>query len=236
MSSTPGRRSRTHNQPTQAEKVSSPSQAEPVEKLWTRRGVEDVYFQREAQLTWWSVLGGIAVAALLTRLESLPGEFGAGRWYVVFYLLATCLAIINAWVQTAWGSLVLKWPISIPTSITIFIHGISLSVAALYITRPAIWYAALSRVLLTHQFDQWYFSKSGAWIAMPRERVDQLRKNSLFYSFMAIFGIASSIFLAMQPVFMAELGGGIIALLLAIGALVLQHVGMAEEKRRLGVA
>jgi hypothetical protein len=236
MSSTSGRRSKKLNQPAQTKGDSTPISPEHVEKMWAARGVEDVYFQREAQLTWWSVLGGIAVAALLTRLDSLPAEFKAGRWYVAFYLLATCLVIINAWVQTAWGSLVLKWPISIPTSTTIFIHGICMSVAALYITRPAIWYASISVVLLAHQFDQWYFSKTGAWIAMPEERVAQFRKNSLIYSVMVIFGIASSIYLGLKPSFMAELCFGIIALLLSIGTLVLQHRGMVEEKRRLGVA
>ena len=32
------------------------------DSLWTQRGIEDVYFLREAQVNFWSILGGIAVA------------------------------------------------------------------------------------------------------------------------------------------------------------------------------
>jgi len=109
----------------------SPGNENHSEKLWAARGVEDVYFQREAQVTWWSVLGGIAVAALLTELDTLLFAFNMGKWYFSLYFLATCLVIINSWVQTVWGSLVLKWPISISTSISGFFQGILLSVAAL---------------------------------------------------------------------------------------------------------
>jgi len=39
----------------------------PPNKLWTQRGDDDVAYQRQAQVTWWTLLGGIAVGALLTQ-------------------------------------------------------------------------------------------------------------------------------------------------------------------------
>jgi len=94
-------------------------------ELWTRRGYDDVAFQRQAQVTWWTLLGGIAVGALLTQFESLLVAVRNGHWYYLLYFLATCFVIINAWAQVAWGALALYWPISVPTSIFVFMGGLS---------------------------------------------------------------------------------------------------------------
>ena len=104
---------------------------ETKESLWAARGMDDVFFQREAQVTWWSVMVGIAVGALLTRLEALLLEFQNGHWYFALYFLAICCIIINSWVQTAWGSLVLRCPISIPFASSLFFQGLFMSVASL---------------------------------------------------------------------------------------------------------
>ena len=216
--------------------TTSPSNEETAEKLWLRRGAEDVAFQREAQVTWWSVLGGIAVAALLTELDSLPVAIRSGRWYVALYFLSTCLVIVNSWVQTAWGSLILKWPISISTSISLFVLGISMSVAALNITRPAIWYAAMSVLLMTGLFNQLVFSKNHAWVALSADLVGKVHASVWMYVGMTIFGIALSIFLAWQPGAIAEMIAGIIAFVITMFTLIRQHIEMSEEKQRMGIA
>ena len=207
-----------------------------TEKLWVRRGAEDVAFQREAQVTWWSVLGGIAVAALLTELDSLPVAFRSGRWYVALYFLSTCLVIVNSWVQTAWGSLILKWPLSISTSISLFFLGISMSVAALNITRPALWYAAMSVVLLTGLYNQLVFSKNHAWVALSADLVGKVHASAWMYVAMTVFGIVSSIYLALRPSPGAETGWGITAFVITVLTLIRQHFEMTEEKRRMGIA
>lgn len=207
-----------------------------TEKLWVRRGAEDVAFQREAQVTWWSVLGGIAVAALLTELDSLPVAFRSGRWYVALYFLSTCLVIVNSWVQTAWGSLILKWPLSISTSISLFFLGISMSVAALNITRPALWYAAMSVVLLTGLYNQLVFTKNHAWVALSADLVGKVHASAWMYVAMTVFGIVSSIYLALRPSPGAETGWGITAFVITVFTLIRQHFEMIEEKRRMGIA
>lgn len=205
------------------------------EKLWASHGVEDVYFQREAQVTWWTILGGIAVGAILTRLESIPAALKAGQWYVLLYLLATLLIIINSWVQTTWGSLVLRWPLSIPTAVFISIQGISMSVAGLNASKPALWYTAISVVLVTAVLNQWSFSRTNAWANLPGELVKRAKTGILIYCFMCIFAVASSILLALTGGKTLEMTWGIIALVVSILALVWQHIGMSAEKRMMGI-
>ena len=209
---------------------------ESAERLWLRRGAEDVAFQREAQITWWSVLGGIAVAALLTELDSVSLAFQSGKWYVPLYFLSTCLVIVNSWVQTAWGSLILKWPISISTSMSLFVLGLSMSVAALNITQPAIWYAAMTVVLLTGLFNQLVFSKNHAWVALSTDLVGRVHASVWMYVGMTVFGVASSIYLALRPGTRAEMGWAIIAFVITVVTIVRQHVEMTAEKRRMGIA
>lgn len=207
-----------------------------TEKLWLERGSEDVFFQREAQITWWSVLGGIAVAALLTKLDAVPLAFKVGQWHVTLYFLATCLVIVNSWVQTAWSSLILKWPISISTSLSLFFLGIALAVAALNITQPVIWYAAMSVVLLTGLFNQVVFSKNHAWVALTAELVNKTRVSAWIYVGMTCFAIIYTIYLEMHPSRIAEVSGGIIAFLVSVFTLIRQHLEMKEEKQRMGIA
>lgn len=213
-----------------------PFDEETTEKLWVRRGAEDVAFQREAQVTWWSVLGGIAVAALLTEMDSLPVAFRSGRWYLALYFLSTCLVIVNSWVQTAWGSLILKWPLSLSTSTSLFFLGISLSVAGLNITRPAVWYAAMSVVLLTGLYNQLVFSKNHAWVALSADLLRKVNASAWMYVGMTVFGIASSIYLALRPSPGAETGWGITAFVITVLTLIRQHFEMTEEKHRMGIA
>ncbi len=211
------------------------SQEKPVEKLWASRGVEDVYFQREAQVTWWTILGGIAVGAVLTRLESVPVAIRAGQWYVLIYLLATLLVIINSWVQTTWGSLVLRWPISIPTSLLIFFQGIAMSVAGLSINTPALWYSAISVVVITALLNQWSFSRTHAWDNLPEPLVIRAKTGIKIYGYICIFTFMMSVLLAFVSSQLLEMILSIIALLVALMALVWQHIGMTEEKRMMGI-
>jgi hypothetical protein len=123
----------------------------------------------------------MAVAALLTELDSVPLGVEAGRWGVALYFLATCLVIVNSWVQTARASLILKWPISISTSLSLFFLGLSLSVASLNVTQTTTWHAAMSVVLLTGLFNQQVFTKNHAWIAFPPELVDRAHARAWMY-------------------------------------------------------
>ena len=236
MSTSPTRRSKVRKNTAQRRNATLASKEESGEQLWKARGAEDVFFQREAQITWWSVLGGIAVAALLTRIDSLPLAFKSGQWHVALYFLATCLVIVNSWVQTAWGSLILKWPLSISTSLSLFFLGISLSVASLNITQPMIWYAAMSVVLLTGLYNQRVFAKSHAWVAFSTDLVKQTHTSVWIYISMTLFAIAYTVYLVLRPSALAEITGGIIALVVSAFTLIRQHLEMVAEKQKMGIA
>lgn len=208
----------------------------PPSKLWTRRGEDDVAYQRQAQVTWWTLMGGIAVGALLTQFEALLAAVKSGQWYYLLYFLATCFVIITAWAQTSWGALVLYWPISVPTSIFIFLGGLSQSLAALTITRPALWTAFVAGVLLSALLMQLTFMRQEGWVAMPKVAIQRAIVGIWIYGFLILVVIGVSIYLFIFPTRWAELTFGVVALVLSIFALYWQHLGMVEEKKRMHIA
>lgn len=205
-------------------------------RLWTRRGEDDVAYQRQAQVTWWTMLGGIAVGVLLTQFESLLEAVKNGQWYYLLYFLATCFVIINAWAQTAWGALVLYWPISVPTSIFIFMGGLSQSLAALNITRPAWWTASIAIVILSALLIQLTFMRQEGWVAMPKAAIKRVIVGIWIYGILILITLGISIYLFIFPTPRAELTWAVVALLLSILALYWQHLGMKEEKNRMHIA
>lgn len=225
-----------HKPKTTESQQSSPTLREPVSgKMWALRGIEDVYFQREAQVTWWTVLGGLSVGAVLTRLDSLPEAIANGRWYYLCYCLAILLVIVNSWVQTAWGSLILKWPLSIPTSLIYSFQGIAMAVAGLSITNPVLWYGSMVVVLLTAVLNQLSFAMMHAWATLPRPLVDRAKSSIRIYFAFLVYTIVATIALALWPGKILEMSLGLFALVTAIFALVWQHLGMLEEKQQLNV-
>jgi hypothetical protein len=122
----------TQNPETNGSKRRLSRESGETRRLWKTHGVEDVYFQREAQVNLWTVMGGIAAAALLTQFSGLMQETQASRWYLVLYFLASIAIIVNSWEQTVWGSLVLHWPISIPVTLFIFLTQLSLDIQAFW--------------------------------------------------------------------------------------------------------
>jgi hypothetical protein len=225
-------------------KKSVVSNLEPEEKntqekttsLWTQRGEEDIAYQRQAQVTWWTLLGGIAVAALLTQFEALLAAIKNGQWYYLLYFFATCLVIINAWIQTVWGALVLYWPISVLTSIFLFMQGLCESLAALNITRPILWTISIAGVLLFAVLMQLTFMKLDAWVTLPKTAIKKALVGIWVYSMIFVIAVGVSITLYFFPSQQTELIWGVIACVIACFALYWQHLGMKEEKKRMRIA
>ena len=76
--------------------------------LWSIHGVEDVHYQRAAQVNFWTVMGGLQTAALLTQTGIFWEQIQAGRWYLSLYLLDSLLVIALIWALSSWESLILK--------------------------------------------------------------------------------------------------------------------------------
>jgi hypothetical protein len=143
---------------------------------------------------------------------------------------------ITAWAQTAWGALVLYWPISVPTSLIIFLGGLSQSLAALNITRPALWTACVVGVLLSAVLMQLTFMRQEGWIALPKAAIKRVIVGIWIYGILILVTLGISLYLFIFPSRWAEMIFGVIALLLSVLALYWQHLGMQEEKKRMHIA
>jgi hypothetical protein len=214
---------------------SAPSTKNEAEKLWRIHGEEDVSFQRQAQVTWWSVLGGVAVAALLTQLEPMTAAVRNGKWYTTLFFVATCLIMINSWVQTSWATIVLRWPILISTSIGLFFGVVSLSLAALNITRPAIWFTAIFFVAGFGVYNQLFFIKNRSWVTLTPETEKRARSTIKLYCFLLLLLLVGAILLFLYPSAIMEMFWALFALVVSIFALIWQDIGMKLEKKELGV-
>ncbi len=208
---------------------------DPEARMWTTRGAEDVYFQREAQVNFWTVLGGLAMAALLTELSPLLKEIQAGRWYLLLYLVTSIFVIATSWVQTSWGSLVMKWPISIFITVNTLFGMLVQSIQCLLITDPAGWLAATVGIIFFALTAQVYFARSGAWLALSPERIKRINITNGIYTFLMLFCLVGAYQLYRYPSQTAETVWGFVVLFFAIMALIMQHSGMQQEKRELGI-
>lgn len=204
-----------------------------IDNLWSKRSEDDVAYQRQAQVTWWTLMGGIALAALLTQLDQLLSETRAGNWYYLLYFFATCFVIVNSWVQTAWGALVLRWPISVMSSLILFFGNLSLSIAALSVTNPSQWYGSISGVILFSVLMQFHFTQQHGRITLPPRAVQRARSNIFVYIVLMLFCLAMMVVLFLFSTQFIEFLFGIAAVILSSLALLWQHICMQEEKKAL---
>lgn len=209
---------------------------QPSEKFWLKRSEDDVAYQRQAQVTWWSLMGGIALGALLTQLESLLAQTRVGNGHYLVYFLATCLIIVNSWVQTAWGALILRWPISVGSSLILFFGNLSLSIAALSVTDPARWFGSVSSVILFAILMQFHFTQQQGLITLTPKAVQRSRVGIFIYTGFMCATLAMMMLLLIFPARILEILFGIISLILSVLALYWQHIGMQLEKSELHLA
>jgi len=203
--------------------------------LWKIRGIEDVYFQRESMVNFWTVMGGIAAGALLTQLAPLEQEVLASRWYLILFFISSFLTIVNSWMQSSWGSLVLRWPLNVPGTLIYFAGLFCLSIQSLLVTRPAGWMAASSAIVFLSMLMQYFFSRSGAWIVFSTVKIEKIRKNQKMYLIFLFIVLLGAFQLYLFPSRLAEMIWGGITLLISILALVIQHKDMQQEKIDLGI-
>lgn len=222
---------------TETAKRSSPARRknDPALRLWATHREESVYFQREAQVNFWTVLGGLAMAALLTQLSPLLDELREGRWYLALYTVASIFVIANSWVQTSWGSLVLKWPISIISTVIVLFEMLTQSIQCLLVTNPSGWLAATAALILSALLLQFHFERSGAWKVFPPEMIKRFHLSNWIYGLFLLICLAGAFQLSRYPSHTAEMAWGFVVLFFSVAALYLQNRGMQEEKKELGI-
>jgi len=207
----------------------------PPSNPWLVRGIEDVYYQREVQVTWWTVLGAIAVGALVTQLSAVLAQARAGRWSLVLYFLATALIIANSWLQTAWAPLVVRQPLSVPWALLGFLSDFVLCITSLQVTNPPGWILAVSLLVAEAVPMQLYLAKSGAWAGFTPTHTAKLRGVIRIYAGFAGVTLIGGLLLVRYPGLLHETVWGVVALLGAVAALWLQDQGMKTERAALGI-
>ena len=149
--------------------------------------------------------------------------------------ISSIFIIANSWVQTSWGSLVLKWPISIVTTVSALFGMLAQSIQCLLVTNPSGWLAATAGIILSALAMQVYFAKSGAWKVFSPASVKRFKLNNWIYLFLALICLAGAFQLYRYPSKLAEAVWGFVALAFSVAELYLQHQGMQEEKKELGI-
>jgi hypothetical protein len=217
------------------EKGTLPKEGREGDVLWKRHDIEDVYYQREGQVNFWTILGGIAVAALLTQITNLFEGIQMGRWHLLLYFLASIILIVNSWVQQFWGSLVLRVRLTMLHSFLMLMNLIFLAVLCLQATKPLAFFAASESYILSALFIQIYLMKSGAWVVFSPERISGIKTILWIYLAFMVLWLGAVADLFWYPSAMAEVGWGIIAVLASVSAMVMQHYGMEKERKELGI-
>ena len=180
-------------------------------------------------------MGGLAAAALVTELDSLWAQMQMGHWYLGIYFVASLLTIVLGWTLQAWGSMVLKFPITVVNTLLTVANSFALVIQCLQVTHPAGWFAATGvsgLFLLIHQI---YFSKSGAWEPYSEEIIIQLRKNLWVIGLWPLISFAGALHLFLAPSVIAETIWGVISLIVLIDALFRRDRDIQRERKDLGI-
>lgn len=208
---------------------------EKPRSLWSIHGIEDAYFQREAQVNFWGIMGGLQAAALLTQLTALWEQIQTGDWHLVLYFIDSILIISLGWTLLSWGTLVLREPLSILNTLLMFIGNFAVAVQCLLVTHPAGWLAATALAALSQWVQQIYFSRTDGWEAFSAETIKRLKANMWVYVFWPLICLAGAVHLFLAPSILAESIWGVIVLAVTVEALFRQHRGMELERKELGI-
>lgn len=203
--------------------------------LWHQHGIEAVYFQREAHINFWTILGGIAIAVLLTEIDNIIINIQAGRWHILLYALSAILLITVSWVQNVWGTLILKVPTNYINVFLWTINLISLSVMCLYVIHPTIFLGTCAVYSLIAIFIQIFLKKSGAWSIFPEKMIRDLTNTLWFYLAVVLLCIAAVIQLKLMPSQAAEIGWGCFTVVGSVAVVILHHSSMKKERQLFGV-
>lgn len=206
------------------------------QRWWSGHGgMDDVNYQRSAQVTLWTIMGGLAIAVLVTKLDSLLAEMQAGRWYLALYALSSFLAIILGWTLQVWGALVLKFRITVTNTFLIVGSSFAIAIQCLQITHPVGWLAATFVSGLFLLIMQIHFMRSGAWEPFSADVVAQFKKNFWIYGLWPLLCVAGIVHYYLAPSSLTETIWGVIALTTYIDAFLRQSRGMERERKDLGI-
>lgn len=212
------------------------SSRQPVkDSRWFSNGLDAAYYQRSVQVNWTSVLAGIPIGILATQISPVIEALKTPDWYPVLYFSLLILAIAYSWLQVSWGSLVLKWAISVFTTLFGLISFLALSFSALNISRPDLFTAGLSVAILVSLGNQLYFYFSGSWNTFDPQYAQRLKNSLWIYLAQILLTCGATVMLFLIPSAAIKIIWGFIGNFACIGAILFQYIGMVKEKEELNI-
>jgi len=227
--------------PTRRKEKTAPVNRFPVaaeEKpanFWSIHDKDDVNFQRGAQITLWSIMGGLQLAALLTQMGSLWEQVRDGRWFLSLYLIDSLLVIALIWALSSWESLILKWTITIPTILTQLVGNFILAITCLLIVDPTGWFLTLAISATCNWLHHIVLSRLGAWEPFSPKMLKAMKANLWVYALWPLLAYAGTIHLYLVPSPVVQTLWGVVALAVIIEGLFRQHHDMKRDRQQFGI-
>jgi len=117
------------------------------DEMWmaAASGDKAIDFQKSALGTWWSILQGIAVATLVGKLPDLVAVIiEEQKWYLILFVIATFMIIVNVWIGNAWSILVWRWRLTLINTALQTLLGTATQLLCVYVEVPQYWFLALA--------------------------------------------------------------------------------------------
>jgi len=195
----------------------------------TARGVDSINFQRTAHITWISVLMAMVVVVLADKIYNRLGSaLAQGRWYLLLFVIASGLIIIQTWVQTGWQTLISHSPITVVRTGLTLLNGLAIYFICASIENPASWFRAAGFFCIVSCF---------ALVTGLRQKMIMVVFTKRIYLVTGVVGAYAGIaFLAawhltVQPVAWVAWFWGAIAILMMTVYLWLQSRSMKIERK-----
>jgi hypothetical protein len=199
-----------------------------AEWVTSSKGTSGVDYQRSAQITWWSILQGIAVGALVLNLPSVLNTVSqSGKWFLLIYLVISFLIVVNVWVQMAWAILILRWQISIIHTVLILLLGFAVSTVCVFVESPKFWFPSVGALVLSAIAVYIYNIRERAYVGLSTERVYRI---IWIYGAFLLLCVIASIHIWNTLTDFAQIFWGVVFLALAIVALLIQDKQMKHER------
>jgi len=197
----------------------------------TRR--DGIAHQRDAQLTWWSILQGIAMGEFVVLLPVIfTNAWQSKEYYVFAFVVATFLFLVNIWIQMAWAIIVLQWPLRSTHVILTTILGIVSVFLVRTMTVPLQWLATAMVLGCTAIGVYVYNWKREAYTWDDEEARWRPIVEIIVY---LIVTIVLALWIYFRPSTISYSVSGLVAIFISIIALRSQSRRMKTEKEKVGI-
>lgn len=209
------------------------NQSELQDWIISSHGEKGIDYQKAAQITWWSILQALAVAALAAKIPDILIEVSqSSRWYLLLYVIVSLMAVVNAWVQMAWAILIYRWRISLVHTTLIMLIGIAAYLSCLYVDTPEYWTHAIAFFIVSAMIVYVYNIQNRTMMNLPTTIT---KRTMVAYSIFLLLTFAASVHMINSPNAGTYALWGIVFLMLVSFSWILQERNMKEERQQRGV-